>query len=42
MIAIQKDTQTRVCIQLMTKDTNKDPFIHYKMSDGITVVNLAT
>ena len=44
MIAIQKDTHTHLCIQLMNKDTHKDPFIQFKMSDGITywtVVKLA-
>ena len=44
-IAIQKDTQTHLCIQIMNTDTRKDPFIQYKMSDGITywtVVKLAT
>ena len=37
----QKDTQTHLCIQLM----NKDPFIKFKMSDGITHcmgINLVT
>ena len=45
MIAIQNDTQTHLCIQLMNKDTHETPFIQFKMSDGITywtVVNLAT
>ena len=35
-IAIQNDTQTHLCIQLMNKDTHKTPFIQFKMSDDIT------
>ena len=34
---------TSICIQIMNKDTRKDPFIQFNMSDGIihwTVVNL--
>ena len=45
IIAIQKDTQTHLCIHLMNKDTYKDLFIQFKMSDGITyctVLTLAT
>ena len=38
MIAIQKDIQTHLGIQIMNKDTHNklDPFIQFNMSDGIT------